>query len=1096
MDDAHFDRIRRKVEEFKKNEPSKEHIQLTVDETILLINELVSLKEQNTKLSEELVKTSQITGNEGYSIEALHKVNLLYGSMISNISDVIGIISPDGIMKYKSPNITKWFGWLPDERIGTNALATIHPDDLEHVQKIMQEVLENGGIPVTTEFRYQCKDGSYKPVEVTSVNLINDHLINGILLNYRDITNRKKEEEALLESESRFRLMSDNAPVLIWESGTDTQCNYVNKSYIDFTGRTPEQELGKGWTENVHPEDLQSCIESYLESFRKKCKFRIEYRLMRADGQYRWILNNGIPRFTPDGSFSGYIGSCIDITDIRQAEIELQKSERRLRAITDSANDAILMMDEEGKISFWNPAATKILGYTRDEAMGKVLHNMIAPTQFISIFDNAFPVFQKNGQGVALGTTSEYQAIRKDGKIIPVELSISAIQQKGTWHSVGILHDISARKLAEEKLKANISRLELAMESANMAWWELDLPSGNVIFDFRKAEMLGFPPETFKHYQDFIDLVHPEDKERIISSMLNLIDGLSDKYGGEYRIMTHSGEYIWILDIGSVTKPGSTGKPLKVSGIVLNINERKLAEEDFNETNTYLQELIGHANVPIIVWNSEYQITRFNPAFELLTGRKESEVIGQSLDILFSDETAGHSMNLIQKTLTGERLESDEIAILRVDNTIRTVLWNSASLYGADGKTVIAVIAQGQDVSQLKDTETTLLNAIKEAEAANRSKSIFLANMSQEIRTPLNSIIGFSQLLIRENLSDLQKEYIVSIHRSGEHLLKLLNDILELSKIEAGRAELNPTDTDLFALFSDINMMFREQAQSKQLRLLFEIQPDVPNYIFVDSGKLRQIMVNLIGNAIKFTHEGGIAVRARISKSDVNIKSLVIEIQDSGVGISENDLGKLFKQFEQASAGIKQSTGTGLGLALSRQLAVLMGGNISISSEEGNGSVFTFNVEVKEGKLNIAEANIPKRVIGIENPGEKYLILVVDDMQTNLVVAEHLLQLAGFETHTAINGEDAIEKFEKYSPHLILMDMRMPVMDGYKATARIKATEKGSQTPIIAVTASQFEDEKAKIFMLDIQGYIRKPFRENEFFDSIGAALGINYIYE
>lgn len=399
-----------------------------------------------------------------------------------------------------------------------------------------------------------------------------------------------------------------------------------------------------------------------------------------------------------------------------------------------------------------------------------------------------------------------------------------------------------------------------------------------------------------------------------------------------------------------------------------------------------------------------------------------------------------------------------------------------------------------------KYLETTTEKANKlatEAEIANKSKSAFLANMSHEIRTPLNAIIGFSQLMTRDKfLTESQKEYNVSIIKAGEHLLNLINDILELSKVEAGRVVVNPANVDLHALFEDLQMLFKERAQAKHLQFICEIADDLPRYVYVDEGKLRQIFVNLIGNAIKFTDEGGIAVRTRTEAIDDETNRLIVEIQDSGLGIPENELDRLFKHFEQTSSGINKGSGTGLGLALSRELAIILGGNITVTSEIGIGSIFTFQVEIKQGNPEAIENNSSKRVIGIEKQNDTFRILVVDDKDENLRVAIDLLTLVGFETCEAINGVDAIEKFEEWNPHLILMDMRMPVMDGYEATRKIKSTEKGKQTPIVALTASAFEDERKKIESLGMQGYIRKPFRENELFGTLGKILDLKYIYE
>ena len=541
------------------------------------------------------------------------------------------------------------------------------------------------------------------------------------------------------------------------------------------------------------------------------------------------------------------------------------------------------------------------------------------------------------------------------------------------------------------------------------------------------------------------------------------------------------------------------GYPIALIGVTTDITERKLAEKALLESENRMRSITDSAKDAILMMDPSGNIAYWNPAAERIFGFTSEEAIGRNLHALIVPPRyhQAHYAALPAFLETGQGAaigKTLDMEALRKDGTEIDVQFSLSSFQINDQWHSVGVI---RDVTEQKKSQAALVKAKQEAEAANKSKSVFLANMSHEIRTPLNAIIGFSQLMNRDKqLSASQKEYNVSIIRAGEHLLALINDILELSKVEAGRVVINPANIDLYSLLDDIQMIFKERAKSKKLQFIFEKSSDLTRYVFADEGKLRQIFVNLIGNALKFTDEGGVAVRTRIDKVSDDSSQLVVEVQDSGPGIAENEMHQLFVNFEQTSSGINKGSGTGLGLALSRELAILMGGGITVTSEVGKGSVFTFRVDIKEGDSAALETVTPKGVIGIDQGEQIYRILVVDDKKENLKVAVTLLQIVGFQTKEAVNGEDAIEKFNEWSPDLVLMDMRMPVMDGYEATRRIKATEKGRQTPVVALTASTFEDELKRIDSLGLQGYIRKPFRENELFGTIGKLLGIKYIYD
>jgi signal transduction histidine kinase/DNA-binding response OmpR family regulator len=395
---------------------------------------------------------------------------------------------------------------------------------------------------------------------------------------------------------------------------------------------------------------------------------------------------------------------------------------------------------------------------------------------------------------------------------------------------------------------------------------------------------------------------------------------------------------------------------------------------------------------------------------------------------------------------------------------------------------------------ELRTTE--LSQAKTAAELANRAKSEFLANMSHELRTPLNAILGFSQLMNREtSLTQTQKENLGIINRSGEHLLSLINDVLDLAKIESGKMALNPTDFDLYAVLDLIEEMLAIRAESKGLRFVFEKADNLPQYIKADDKKLRQILINLLGNAIKFTSSGSVILR--VDWVDAPQPTLQFEVEDTGLGIAPAEMDTLFDAFVQTEAGRQSQQGTGLGLPITRQFIEMMGGHITVVSQLGQGTTFKFEIQVQFSKASRIQIQRPsQRVIALEPGQSDYRILVVDDRWENRQLLLKLLQPIGFQVQEASNGQEAIEIWQQWHPHLIWMDMRMPIMNGYDATQYIKSHVKGQATVIIALTASTLEEEKAIVLAAGCNDFVRKPFTEGSIFDKMAYYLGVRYVYQ
>ncbi len=685
--------------------------------------------------------------------------------------------------------------------------------------------------------------------------------ITGAIVIFQDITERKQAEAALLESEARFRLMADSAPVLIWVADTDTFCTFFNHSWLEFTGRSLSQELGNGWLESVHHEDVELCRNSYLSAFVKRTRFQVEYRLRRGDNEYRWMLNTGIPRFSPEGIFSGYIGSCIDITDRKRAE--------------------------------------KIIA------------------DYYQILENK--VYERTAE------LAETNALLE--------------------------REINERKQTEKVLRQERDFSQTLIQTSPAFFVALDAFGKVLMINNSMLQALGYRIEEVTGV-DYINMFIPEIEREKVQEIFTQIIQAKQKTINKNYIQTKE-EKLLLVEWYGVPILGDDPTVDFFFGVGLDITERQRIEAELRRSEAHLKEAqrmaqVGSCSYDFLMnekwWSDElFRLMAWEdllspPDFETVLMQRVYPDDRQKLENIIGDAIA-----------QGKSYEVEYRAVYP-DGTMRYMIVHGRVELNSQGE-LARLSSTTQDITEWKQIQTELQQAKEAAEAAARTKSAFIANMSHEFRTPLNAILGFSQLMNNSpNLSQEEKENLIIIRRNGEHLLALINQVLDLSKMEAGRMRLSEKVFDLYSLLHDLKDTFSLQMKQKNLLLKIESFPEVPQYVRTDEMKLRQVLMNLLSNALKFTSQGSVTLRMKLGRKIPSVENnkflITFEVEDTGIGISPHELEHIFQPFVQTSAGDKFQHGTGLGLTISRQFVELMGGIMSVYSQVAKGTTFQVTIPV------------------------------------------------------------------------------------------------------------------------------------------------------
>ena len=627
---------------------------------------------------------------------------------------------------------------------------------------------------------------------------------------------------------------------------------------------------------------------------------------------------------------------------------------------------------------------------------------------------------------------------------------------------------------SKQQTNEEMERFNAVMLATEDGIWDWNIITGHVYYSPAWQTMLGYEVgEIQQNVEAWSKIVHPDDLEASFAHALRFINNESNEYRMEFRMLCKDGSYKWVLARAKDAKRDENGNVTRIIGTHVDIQERKMYEKELELAKEKTDKAMERFNEAMLAtedgiwdWNIVTGEVYFSPAWQTMLGYNVGEIkqdVEAWTTILHPDDlepTINHAQKFIKNESNEYRME---FRMLCKDGSYKWVLARAKDAERDSSGNVTRIIGTHVDIQEKKNLELELIKAKEEAEAASLAKSEFISNMSHEIRTPMNAIIGFAEILSKASLPTKEKRQVQTIQKSGESLIAIINDILDLSKIEAGKMELQPITFNLFSTIEDIRMIFAENISEKGLKFLSNIDTNLPNTIVLDEIRLRQVLFNLISNAIKFTHKGSISIDIKQEFSDINESyiDLKISISDTGIGISEENRLNIFKAFEQQKGqSVKKYGGTGLGLSISKQLIELMGGTIELESQLNKGS--TFHIKINKipigNSISHEEYDQTKEVFKFD----KAKVLIVDDVDTNLMVIRDYFDNSNLEIIEATNGKEAIQMVELHNPDVILMDLQMPIMDGKESARILKKDPKSSHIPIIILSATVIKDEDRK----------------------------------